>query len=79
MKPDGTCLGETWYSVDAWNSFQIRVKPVLVCSVDRTLDSSSPWDEISYGRNGGQDTDILSSGVVCKNSHNWNRAVLVRS
>ena len=27
------------------------------------LDSSSSWDETSYGRNGGQDTGILSSGV----------------
>ena len=43
------------------------------------LDSSSPLDEKSYGDNGGQDTDILSSGVVCKNSGNWNGAVLVRN
>ena len=28
-------------------------------------------DETSFGKNGGQDTDILSSGVVCKNSDNW--------
>ena len=44
------------------------------------LDSSSPWDETSYGeKNGGQDTDILSSGIVCKNSGNWNGSVLVRT
>ena len=34
------------------------------------LDSSSPWDETSYGMNGGQNTDIISSGVVCKNNSN---------
>ena len=43
------------------------------------LDSSSPWDETSYGKNGGQDTDVLSSSAVCKNSGNWNGAVLVWS
>ena len=41
--------------------------------------SSSPWDVISYRNNGGQDTDIFSSGVLCKNSGNWNGGVLVRS
>ena len=41
--------------------------------------SSSPWDETSNRKNGGQDTDILSSGAVCKNSGNWNGAVLAWS
>ena len=33
----GTHWDETRGSVNAWNPFQTRVKPVLVCSVDRSL------------------------------------------
>ena len=42
------------------------------------LHSSSNWDNTSYGKNGGQYTDIYSSSVVRKNSGNWNGADLVR-
>ena len=33
MKLGGTYWDETGCSVDAWNLFQTRVKPILVCSV----------------------------------------------
>ena len=46
--------------------------------VHAAFDTSSPWDEMSYGNNGGQDTDILFSGVVHKSRGNWNGAVLVK-
>ena len=39
MKPGGTPWDKTECSVDAWNPFQTRVKPVLVCSVDRALEA----------------------------------------
>ena len=37
MKPGGTCWDETGCSVDTWNPFQTQLKPVLLCSVYRTL------------------------------------------
>ena len=38
MKLSGTHWDETECSMDTWNLFQTRVKPVLVCSVNWLLD-----------------------------------------
>ena len=40
------------------------------------LNFSSCWDEICMKRI--VDTDILSSGVACKDSDNWNGLLMVK-
>ena len=43
------------------------------------LDSSSQVPGMKCLMEMIVDTDILSTGVACQNSENWNEAVLVRS
>ena len=56
----------------------MHVQPEILCAAGVPgqlldhghLEPSSPWNETSNGKTEGQDTDTLSSGVVCKNSGN---------
>ena len=48
MKLVGTCWDETLCSVDVWNPFQTRLKPVLVCSVDRAIIINFAWTKIIF-------------------------------
>ena len=61
----------------------MHIQPEILCAagVPGQLHDHvalSLWDDTSYENNGGQDTAILSSGVVCKNIGKWNGAVLAR-
>ena len=72
MKTGGTRWDETKHSVDAWNLLQTLVKPVLVCSVDRALDST-------YNHTGKLQIGIRVTSVASTCSLNLSRGTTENS
>ena len=57
--------------------FSVLLVSQTSCLIMEQLDPSSSWDETSYGKDYGHRFSL--SGLDCKNSGNWNGAVLVRA